>query len=72
MLILKPQQRSGASIIFLGLIKLILGLFAAPFAQGVFDRFPKNLLGIMVIAAGLELVSVGESLNTVGYVFSNL
>ena len=60
------MQRSGASVIFLGLLKLILGLFAAPFAQTIFNRFPKNLLGIMVIAAGLELVGVGESLNTAG------
>jgi hypothetical protein len=27
-------------------------------------RFPAALLGVMVIASGLELVSVGESLNT--------
>lgn len=59
-------QRSGASIISLGLIKLFLGLFAAPFAQEIFDAFPKNLLGIMVVAAGLELVGVGESINTAG------
>ncbi|KAG7009316.1 hypothetical protein G7Y79_00003g011840 [Physcia stellaris] len=58
--------RSGASVIFLGLVKLLLGLVAAPFAQAIFDSFPKNLLGIMVIAAGLELVGVGESLNTEG------
>jgi len=58
--------RSGASIIFLGLVKLLLGLFAGPLAKGLFNRFPSHLLGIMVIAAGLELVNVGESLNTVG------
>ena len=58
--------RSGASIIFLGMIKLLLGLFAGPLAKGLFDRFPSHLLGIMVLAAGLELVNVGESLNTAG------
>lgn len=58
--------RSGASIIFLGLIKLLLGLFAGPFATKLFNHFPNHLLGIMVIAAGLELVNVGESLNTAG------
>jgi hypothetical protein len=58
--------RSGASIIFLGLVKLLLGLFAGPLAKGLFNHFPSHLLGIMVIAAGLELVNVGESLNTVG------
>ena len=58
--------RSGASIIFLGLVKLIIGIF---FGDGIFDllrKFPRSLLGIMVIAAGLELAAVGESLNTPG------
>lgn len=56
--------RSGASVIFLGLVKLVLGLFAGKFTQNIFSEFPKSLLSIMVIAAGLELVNVGESLNT--------
>ena len=50
----------------MGLVKLLLGLFAAPFAQEIFNAFPKNLLGVMVVAAGLELVGVGVSLNTTG------
>ena len=58
--------RSGASIIFLGLLKLVLGLFASEIALQVFINFPSVLLCILVIAAGLELVKVGESLNTVG------
>lgn len=56
--------RSGASIIFLGLLKLLLGLFASEIALAVFNGFPNVLLCILVIAAGLELVGVGESLNT--------
>ncbi|KAL9612408.1 MAG: hypothetical protein Q9167_003002 [Letrouitia subvulpina] len=55
--------RSGASVVFLGLVKLLLGLFAGRFAKRVFEEFPAAILGIMVVAAGLELVSVGESLN---------
>lgn len=58
--------RSGASIIFLGLLKLFLGLFASEIALHYFLNFPKVLLCILVIAAGLELVKVGESLNTAG------
>ena len=58
--------RSGASIIFLGLVKLLLGLFASDIAMHVFQNFPSVLLCILVIAAGLELVKVGESLNTAG------
>ncbi|KAL2045251.1 hypothetical protein N7G274_002334 [Stereocaulon virgatum] len=58
--------RSGASIIFLGSLKLFLGLFASEFALHAFIYFPGVLLCILVIAAGLELVKVGESLNTAG------
>lgn len=56
--------RSGASIIFLGLVKLLFGLFASEIALAVFNGFPNVLLCILVIAAGLELVGAGESLNT--------
>jgi xanthine/uracil permease len=56
--------RSGASVIFLGTIKLILGLFFANPVVWVVERFPHSLLGIMVVAAGMELAKVAETLNT--------
>lgn len=56
--------RSGASIIFLGLVKLLVGLFAGSFADDVFKGIPNSFLGIMLVAAGLELSNVGETLNT--------
>jgi hypothetical protein len=55
--------RSGASIIILGLFKIILGLFFGETLVGLLKEYPKSLLGIMVLAAGLELAKVGESLN---------
>ena len=55
--------RSGASIIFLGLVKLLLGLFVGDGLVWLLQGFPKALLGIMVVAAGIELAKVGESLN---------
>ncbi len=58
--------RSGASIIFLGLLKLLLGLFAGPFTSSILRSFPTGFLAVMVVAAGLELANVGESLNTAG------
>ncbi|KKK14989.1 hypothetical protein P175DRAFT_0429012 [Aspergillus ochraceoroseus IBT 24754] len=58
--------RSGASVIFLGLCKLIIGLLWGESLVGLLHRFPVALLAVMVIAAGLELVRVGESLNTPG------
>lgn len=58
--------RSGSSIVFLGVLKLLIGLFFGNTLVGLLKLFPYALLGIMVIAAGLELASVGESLNTTG------
>ena len=56
--------RSGSSVTFLGLIKLLLGIFAADVGLWVFEHLPNVFLCILVIAAGLELAKVGESLNT--------
>jgi hypothetical protein len=56
--------RSGASIILLGLFKLLLGLVFGESLVSLLKKFPTSLLAVMVIAAGLELASVGESLNT--------
>jgi MFS superfamily sulfate permease-like transporter len=53
--------RSGSSIIILGLIKLFLGLFVGNGIVPLLQHFPKALLGIMVIAAGVELSRVGQS-----------
>lgn len=55
--------RSGASIVLLGLLKLTLGLFVGESIVSILRHFPKSLLAIMVIAAGVELAKVGESLN---------
>ncbi|KFG80300.1 putative sulfate transporter [Metarhizium anisopliae] len=55
--------RSGASIIFLGLVKLVLGLVFGETLIDLLKLYPKSILGIMVLAAGLELAKVGHSLN---------
>jgi MFS superfamily sulfate permease-like transporter len=56
--------RSGASIIFLGLLKMVVGLLFGESLTDLLHKFPLALLSVMIIAAGLELASVGESLNT--------
>lgn len=59
--------RSGSSIIFLGLVKLSLGILAfwhSSLLTTVLSNIPKSLLGILVLAAGVELAKVGESVNT--------
>ncbi|KAI1009300.1 hypothetical protein LB504_003563 [Fusarium proliferatum] len=55
--------RSGSSIIVLGAFKLALGLMFGETLVDLLKHYPKGLLGIMVIAAGLELAKVGNSLN---------
>lgn len=55
--------RSGASVVLLGAVKLLLGLFFGTTLLDLLESFPRGLLGIMVIAAGLELAKVGQSLN---------
>ncbi|KAK6433143.1 hypothetical protein LTR95_010680 [Oleoguttula sp. CCFEE 5521] len=52
--------RSGASIIILGTVKVALGLFAGNAIVPLLQNFPKSLLGVMVIAAGVELAKVGQ------------
>lgn len=55
--------RSGASIIILGSVKLLLGLFAGEAVVPLLQSFPKSLLGVMVLAAGVELAKVGQSVS---------
>ncbi|KAJ4324310.1 hypothetical protein N0V94_001368 [Neodidymelliopsis sp. IMI 364377] len=59
--------RSGSSIVFLGLVKFLLGIIA--FWKGdhivaLLSGIPRSLLGVLVLAAGVELAKVGESVNT--------
>lgn len=59
--------RSGSSIVFLGLVKFLLGIFAFWKGQHIvalLSGIPKALLGVLVLAAGVELAKVGESVNT--------
>lgn len=55
--------RSGASVILLGIAKVVLGLFFGKTLVGLLSFYPGSILGIMVLAAGLELAKVGHSLN---------
>ena len=58
--------RSGASVVILGLVKLVLGLFAGGLAKRFCERFPGAGLAVLMLAAGGGLVGVGEGLNTSG------
>lgn len=56
--------RSGSSIMFLGTLKLLVGLFVGDGLLRWLQSFPTGLLGTLIFLAGLELVSVGRTLNT--------
>lgn len=59
--------RSGSSVIVLGLIKVLLGIIAlwkSTAIVGALSDIPKSLLGVLVLAAGVELAKVGESINS--------
>jgi hypothetical protein len=59
--------RSGSSIIFLGLVKFLFGLITLFHSEPlvtVLSGIPKSLLGVLVLAAGIELAKVGETVNT--------
>jgi hypothetical protein len=47
----------------LGIFKMVLGITFGESLLGILRGYPKALLGVMVLAAGLELAKVGESLN---------
>ncbi|KAL2887518.1 putative sulfate transporter [Ceratocystis lukuohia] len=55
--------RSGASVMILGTIKLVLGLFVGSRLQPLLAAFPRAVLGITVLAAGLELARTAASVN---------
>ena len=51
--------RGGGSIAFLGACKLILGFVFGSSLTHLLDRFPKNILGVMLFSSSLELMGMG-------------
>eukprot|EP01026_Neomeris_dumetosa_P025897 TRINITY_DN2122_c0_g1_i3.p1 TRINITY_DN2122_c0_g1~~TRINITY_DN2122_c0_g1_i3.p1 ORF type:complete len:460 (-),score=46.15 TRINITY_DN2122_c0_g1_i3:256-1635(-) len=56
----KFGAESGAAVVFLGLIKLALGLLFGSSLFSLFSSFPKALLGAMLLFSGIELASVAK------------
>ncbi len=55
--------RSGASVVVLGAAKALLGLLLGETLVDLLRAFPRSLLGVLVLGAGLELASAAASLN---------
>ena len=54
--------RTGTSVVFLGVLKVILGIFLGASALVLLDALPKAVLGIMLGIAGMELAITGMML----------
>ncbi|KAE8023733.1 hypothetical protein FH972_009401 [Carpinus fangiana] len=56
--------RSGMSVIFLGIGKLVLGLvFGNSFAR-ILGQYPIGILGVLLLFAGIELAMACRDMNT--------
>ncbi|KAH0687547.1 molybdate transporter 2 [Solanum tuberosum] len=56
--------RSGASVAFLGLGKLVLGLvFGSSFVR-ILNQFPIGILGVLLLFAGIELAMASRDMNS--------
>ncbi|XP_068652360.1 molybdate transporter 2 [Aristolochia californica] len=56
--------RSGASVIFLGLGKLILALILGNSFVRVLDQFPIGILGVLLLFSGIELAMASRDMNS--------
>ncbi|KAL5606079.1 hypothetical protein BROUX41_006151 [Berkeleyomyces rouxiae] len=55
--------RSGASVMLLGTLKIAVGLFIGAQLGPLLAAFPRSVLGVTVLAAGLELARAAATLN---------
>jgi len=54
----KFGARTGGSVVFLGVIKILLGLFLGGAAFVVLASYPMSVLGVLLVFAGMELALV--------------
>ncbi len=54
--------RHGASVVFLGVAKILLAVFLGKSALTLLDAFPLSVLGVMLAIAGQELATTGFTL----------
>lgn len=56
--------RSGASVVFLGIGKLVLGLLFGNSFVRILNQFPIGILGVLLLFAGIELAMASRDMNT--------
>lgn len=52
--------RTGASVIMLGLLKIVVGVLFGGVLVGLLSAYPRAILGLMLVAAGVSLASPGK------------
>ncbi|KAJ3092453.1 hypothetical protein HK102_007077 [Quaeritorhiza haematococci] len=57
--------RTGVSVIFLGVIKVFVGLFVGNSLVGLLGSFPNAVLGIMLVLAGVELSTAAKDMGCI-------
>jgi MFS superfamily sulfate permease-like transporter len=56
--------RTGVSIIFLGILKILAGIFIGNSLMSLFQQLPNSILGVMLSIAGMQLCSVTYNIGT--------
>ncbi|KAK6914950.1 Molybdate transporter 1/2 [Dillenia turbinata] len=56
--------RSGLSVVFLGIGKLVLGLVFGNSFVRILSQFPIGILGVLLLFAGIELAMASRDMNT--------
>ena len=56
--------RSGASVVFLGIAKLVLALVLGNSFVLILNQFPIGILGVLLLFAGIELAMASKDMNT--------
>jgi len=56
--------RTGGSVVFLGVVKILLGLFLGGAAFSVLASYPMSVLGVLLVFSGMELALVTRDIKT--------
>ena len=56
--------RTGGSVVFLGLIKILIGIFLGGAAFSILASYPVSVLGVLLIFSGIELALVTKDIKT--------
>lgn len=56
--------RSGASVVFLGIGKLVLALLFGNSFVSILNQFPIGILGVLLLFAGIELAMASKDMNS--------